>query len=109
MGIEELALEGVNLFDTIGVDFQPASGEHRIVGGVLERRQALVAKGAVVQRPLWASTSTKDPTYPDTLYVDTLIEWASVLPDGATRSAARTGFRSPDPWLEPDEVGRQGA
>ncbi len=29
--------------------------------------------GARVQRPLWASTSTKNPHYPDTLYVDTLI------------------------------------
>lgn len=37
------------------------------------RWDALVAKGAKVQRPLWASTSTKDPSYPTTLYVDTLI------------------------------------
>ncbi len=29
--------------------------------------------GARVQRPLWASTSTKNPAYPDTLYVDELI------------------------------------
>ncbi len=34
---------------------------------------ALKKKGARVQRPLWASTSTKNPAYPDTLYVDTLI------------------------------------
>jgi transaldolase len=31
------------------------------------------AKGARVQRPLWASTSTKNPDYPDTLYVDELV------------------------------------
>ncbi len=37
------------------------------------RFAALQAKGARVQRPLWASTSTKNPKYPDTLYVDTLI------------------------------------
>jgi transaldolase len=37
------------------------------------RWEALAAKGAHVQRPLWASTSTKNPAYPDTLYVDTLI------------------------------------
>jgi transaldolase len=37
------------------------------------RWEALVARGARVQRPLWASTSTKDPSLPDTLYVDTLI------------------------------------
>jgi transaldolase len=34
---------------------------------------ALAAKGARVQRLLWASTSTKNPAYPDTLYVDELI------------------------------------
>lgn len=37
------------------------------------RWQSLAGKGARVQRPLWASTSTKNPDYPDTLYVDTLI------------------------------------
>lgn len=37
------------------------------------RWEALAAKGARVQRPLWASTSTKNPSYPDLLYVDTLI------------------------------------
>jgi transaldolase len=37
------------------------------------RWEALAAKGARPQRPLWASTSTKNPAYPDTLYVDTLI------------------------------------
>jgi transaldolase/glucose-6-phosphate isomerase len=38
-----------------------------------ERWQALAAKGAQPQRLLWASTGVKDPAYPDTLYVDTLI------------------------------------
>jgi transaldolase len=37
------------------------------------RWDALAARGARVQRPLWASTSTKNPDYPDTLYVDPLI------------------------------------
>ncbi|MBM3461595.1 MAG: transaldolase [Armatimonadetes bacterium] len=37
------------------------------------RFAALKAKGAKVQRPLWASTSTKNPTYKDTMYVDDLI------------------------------------
>jgi len=35
--------------------------------------QALKQKGAMVQRLLWASTGTKNPAYPDTYYVDTLI------------------------------------
>jgi transaldolase len=37
------------------------------------RFEALKKKGARLQRPLWASTSTKNPEYPDLLYVDTLI------------------------------------
>ncbi len=38
-----------------------------------DRFRALLPKGANAQRPLWASTSTKNPSYPDTLYVDHLI------------------------------------
>ena len=38
-----------------------------------ERWKKLEAKGAHLQRPLWASTSTKNPLYKDTLYVDELI------------------------------------
>jgi transaldolase len=37
------------------------------------RFNALKEKGAHVQRPLWASTSTKDPAYKDTMYADALI------------------------------------
>jgi len=37
------------------------------------RWQVLAARGATTQRCLWASTSTKDPSYRDTLYVDELI------------------------------------
>ncbi len=37
------------------------------------RWKALEAKGAQVQRPLWASTSTKDPKYADTYYIEALI------------------------------------
>jgi transaldolase len=37
------------------------------------RWQALARAGAQSQRPLWASTSTKDPQYPDTYYVEALI------------------------------------
>ncbi|MES2092655.1 MAG: transaldolase [Actinomycetota bacterium] len=37
-----------------------------------ERAKGLLAAGATVQRPLWASTGVKDPTLPDTLYVTEL-------------------------------------
>ncbi len=38
-----------------------------------DRFSQLAGRGAQFQRPLWASTSTKNPDYPDTLYVDELI------------------------------------
>jgi len=37
------------------------------------RWEALAARGARVQRALWASTSTKDPAYPDVYYVEALV------------------------------------
>ena len=47
------------------------------------RWEALAARGARVQRPLWASTSTKNEAYPDTLYVDELIgpDTVNTLPE----------------------------
>lgn len=58
------------------------------------RWQALSDAGASVQRPLWASTSTKNPSYPDTLYVDQLIGPMSVntLPDATLASFADHGI-----------------
>src|SRR3954463_15635036 len=38
-----------------------------------DRWQALADKGASVQRPLWASTSTKNEAYKDTIYVEELV------------------------------------
>lgn len=48
-----------------------------------DRWEALAAQGGTVQRPLWASTSTKDPALPDTLYVDSLIgpDTVTTLPE----------------------------
>ncbi|MGH7693401.1 MAG: transaldolase family protein, partial [Gemmatimonadaceae bacterium] len=37
------------------------------------RWDALAARGAQLQRPLWASTSTKNPAYRDVMYVEALI------------------------------------
>ena len=53
-----------------------------------ERWEALRALGARVQRPLWASTSTKNPAYSDLLYVDNLIGPATVntMPEGTLRA-----------------------
>ncbi len=40
---------------------------------ISDRWKALEAAGATPQRPLWASTSTKDPAFPDTMYVAELV------------------------------------
>jgi transaldolase len=74
----------------------------RIFSG--ERWDRLAEEGANVQRPLWASTSTKNPDYPDTLYVDELIgpDTVNTMPD-ATIDAARdhaTAARTVDKDVE---------
>ena len=47
------------------------------------RWEALHANGAHTQRPLWASTSTKNPAYSDLIYVDSLIgpDTVNTMPD----------------------------
>lgn len=57
------------------------------------RWKALADLGARVQRPLWASTSVKNPAYPDTLYVDELIgpDTVNTLPDNTVAAFADHG------------------
>ena len=57
------------------------------------RWDALAKAGATVQRPLWASTSTKNPAYPDTLYVDQLIgpDTVNTLQDATLEAFADHG------------------
>ena len=58
-----------------------------------DRWNELERAGAQVQRPLWASTSTKNPTYPDTLYVDQLIgpRTVNTLPEPTLQAFADHG------------------
>jgi len=57
------------------------------------RWQALAAAGAHPQRPLWASTSVKDPTYDDTMYVDQLVTRGVVntMPEATIEAVADHG------------------
>jgi transaldolase len=57
------------------------------------RWDALAARGARVQRPLWASTGTKNPDYSDVLYVDTLIgpHTVNTLPEATLEAFADHG------------------
>jgi len=70
------------------------------------RWEALDAKGARVQRPLWASTSTKNPGYPDLLYVDSLIGPATVntMPDATVTAFLQHGTVARTVDADPDEA-----
>jgi transaldolase len=63
-----------------------------------DRWAALKAKGAKVQRPLWASTSTKDPRYPDTMYVVDLVapDTVNTMPEATLRAMADHGVLQGD-------------
>jgi transaldolase len=73
-----------NRLDAIGGDALELRGRLAVANAKLayqhwkeafsgERWDFLVSKGASTQRCLWASTSTKNPDYPDTMYVDDLV------------------------------------
>jgi transaldolase len=71
---------------------------HRAYGRYLkrfgdDRWRALQEQGARPQRPLWASTGTKDPAYPDVLYVEQLIAPGVVntMPDKTLHAFADHG------------------
>ena len=57
------------------------------------RWMALAANGARVQRPLWASTSTKDPSFPDTMYVVDLVvaDTVNTMPEATIKATADHG------------------
>jgi len=59
-----------------------------------ERFRHLMARGAAVQRPLWASTSTKNPKYSETMYVEGLIgpDTINTLPPATLETFAQHGI-----------------
>jgi transaldolase len=72
------------------------------------RWEALAARGARVQRPLWASTSTKSDDYPDTLYVDQLIgpHTVNTLPENTLEAFADHGTLARRVDVDVDEADR---
>jgi transaldolase len=63
-----------------------------------DRWAALAAAGAHPQRPLWASTSTKNPAYRDVMYVEELVAPGVVntMPEATIRAFADHGETRPD-------------
>ncbi len=74
-----------------------------------ERFRRLEARGARLQRPLWASTSTKNPAYPDTLYVDALIgpHTVNTVPPKTLAAFKEHGAAAPTLKAGLDEARRQ--
>ena len=72
----------------------------KLFGG--QRFAALRAKGAHVQRPLWASTSAKNPAYPDLMYVEQLVgrDTVNTVPPNTLDALLDHGIVRPDTVLE---------
>jgi transaldolase len=75
---------------------------HKTFSG--DRWEALASLGARVQRPLWASTSTKNPAYSDLLYVDDLIGPSTVntMPEPTLRAFENHGMLHRTVDADPD-------
>ena len=72
-----------------------------------DRWDSLAAQGGRIQQPLWASTSTKNPAYPDTLYVDELVapHTVNTLPLSTIEAYADHGSSRPS-IFGPEEIAR---
>lgn len=74
-----------------------------------ERWARLAVKGARVQRPLWASTGTKNPQYRDVLYVESLVgrDTVNTMPESTLRAFVDHGRVTPDAVAaEPEQANR---
>jgi transaldolase len=102
---EALSLRGV----TANANARVAYGRFLEVFGS-ERFRALADAGARVQKPLWASTSTKNPDYPDLLYVENLVakDTVNTMPLETIDAYQDHGDPSPKPFTE-DDIGQARA
>ncbi len=124
-------LEAIGAPEALALKGKVAVAQAKLAYQLFRRRfsgprwEALTARGACPQRPLWASTSTKDPAYPDLLYVDGLIgpDTVNTMPeptleafvdhgalertlDAGVDDAQRTLDRLGDLGIDMDEVAR---
>jgi transaldolase len=96
-------LEAIDTDEALALRGRAAVAQAKLAYQLFRRRfsgprwEALAARGARVQRPLWASTSTKNPAYPDTLYVDNLIgpDTINTLPEATIAAFEDHGIVAP--------------
>lgn len=93
-------LEALGTPEALGLRGQAAVAQARVAYDLFTKRfsgarwEALVERGARVQRPLWASTSTKNPAYAELLYVDSLIgpDTVNTMPDATVEGFLEGGI-----------------
>lgn len=92
-------LDAIGTPGALSLRGKAAVGQAQVAYGIFleafsgPRWDKLAARGARVQRPLWASTSTKNPAYRETLYVDTLIgpNTVNTMPEATLDAFDRLG------------------
>jgi transaldolase len=94
-------LEKLGTEEVRGLRGKAAIANARLAYEIFEQRfdetssrwAALHTAGARAQRPLWASTSTKDPQYPDTMYVTELVapQTVNTMPEATLHATAAHG------------------
>jgi transaldolase len=92
-------LDKIGTPEALGLRGQAAIANARLAYELFEQRsatprwQALAAAGARPQRPLWASTSTKNPEYRDTMYVTDLVaaDVVNTMPEATLHAVADHG------------------
>jgi transaldolase len=105
-------LELIGTEEALGLRGRAALAQAKLAYRLFSRRfsgprwDALAARGARVQRPLWASTSTKNAAYPDTVYVDGLIgrDTINTLPEATIEAFEDHGIVSPSVDVDVDEA-----
>lgn len=103
-------LEEIDTPEALSLQGVTANANARVAYGLFleqfgaDRYTALADRGARVQKPLWASTSTKNPDYPDLLYVENLVapDTINTMPLDTIDAYQDHGNPSPPPFTEFD-------
>jgi transaldolase len=103
-------LEEIDTPEALSLQGVTANANARVAYGLFleqfgaDRYTTLAEHGARVQKPLWASTSTKNPDYPDLLYVENLVapDTINTMPLDTIDAYQDHGSPSPAPFTEFD-------